>query len=112
MIKPLKSEKKIETIFEKGTHIKEGSVLIKFYDFDDGEVSFGVSVPKKNFKSAVSRNRIKRQLREIVRNNPNLKQMKKGVSFFLIYSSSKATSFEELNKKSTSLIEKLISKFN
>ena len=47
MIKPLKSEKKIETIFEKGTHIKEGSVLIKFYDFDDGEVSFGVSVPKK-----------------------------------------------------------------
>ena len=47
MIRPLKSEKKIETIFEKGTHIKEGSVLIKFYDFDDGEVSFGVSVPKK-----------------------------------------------------------------
>ena len=44
MIKPLKSEKKIETIFEKGTHIKEGSVLIKFYDFDDGKVSFGVSV--------------------------------------------------------------------
>ena len=66
MIKPLKSEKKIEEIFEKGTHIKEGSVLIKFYDFDDGEVSFGVSVSKKNFKSAVSRNRIKRQLRELV----------------------------------------------
>ena len=112
MIKPLKSEKKIETIFEKGALIKNGVVLLRFHDFKDDEVSFGVSVPKKNFKSAVSRNRIKRQLREIVRNNPNLKQMKKGVSFFLIYSSSKATSFEELNKKSTSLIEKLISKFN
>ena len=83
MIKPLKSEKKIETIFEKGTHIKGGSVLIKFYDFKDDEVSFGISVPKKNFKSAVSRNRIKRQLRELVRNSPDLKQIKKGVSFFV-----------------------------
>ena len=62
MIKPLKSEKKIETIFEKGTHIKEGSILIKFYDFDDGEVSFGVSVTKKNLNSACSINTNKRQL--------------------------------------------------
>ena len=107
MIKPLKSEKKIETIFEKGTHIKGGSVLIKFYDFDDGEVSFGVSVPKKNFKSAVSRNRIKRQLRELVRNSPDLKQIKKGVSFFVIYNGKFAPNFDYLKEKALASIKKI-----
>ena len=107
MIKPLKSEKKIEKIFEKGTHIKEGSVLIKFYDFDDGEVSFGVSVPKKNFKSAVTRNRVKRQLREIVRNSRDLKQIKKGVSFFVIYNGKVAPNFYYLKKVVCASIKKI-----
>ena len=107
MIKPLKSEKKIETIFEKGTHIKEGSILIKFYDFKDNEVSFGVSVPKKTFKSAVSRNRIKRQLREIVRNSPDLKQIKKGVSFFVIYNGKVASNFDYLKEKTLESIKKI-----
>ena len=107
MIKPLKSEKKIEIIFEKGTHIKEGSVLIKFYDFKDDEVSFGVSVPKKNFKSAVSRNRIKRQLRELVRNSPDLKQIKKGVSFFVIYNGKVAPNFDYLKEKVCASINKI-----
>ena len=107
MIKSLKSEKKIETIFEKGAHIKEGSVLIKFYDFDDGEVSFGVSVPKKNFMSAVSRNRIKRQLRELVRNSPDLKQIKKGVSFFVIYNGKIVPNFDYLKEKTLASIKKI-----
>ena len=107
MIKPLKSKKKIETIFEKGTHIKEGSVLIKFYDFDDGKVSFGVSVPKKNFKSAVTRNRVKRQLREIVRNSRDLKQIKKGVSFFVIYNQKKSSTYSVLEASFLRVLEKL-----
>ena len=107
MIKPLKSEKKIETIFEKGTHIKEGSILVKFYDFKDNEVSFGVSVPKKTFKSAVSRNRIKRQLREIVRNSPDLKQIKKGVSFFVIYNGKAPPNFDYLKEKTFASIKKI-----
>ena len=107
MIKPLKSKKKIETIFEKGTHIKGGSVLIKFYDFKDDEVSFGISVPKKNFKSAVSRNRIKRQLRELVRNCPDLKQIKKGVSFFVIYNGKTAPNFDYLKELVCASIKKI-----
>ena len=107
MIKSLKSEKKIETIFEKGTHIKEESILIKFYDFKDDEVSFGISVPKKNFKSAVSRNRIKRQLRELVRNCPDLKQLKKGVSFFVIYNGKFAPNFDYLKETTLASIKKI-----
>ena len=107
MIKPIKNKKKIETIFEKGTHIKEGAVLLKFYDFKDDEVSFGVSVPKKNFKSAVARNRIKRQLREIVRNSSNLKQIKKGVSFFVIYNQKKSSTYSVLEASFLRVLEKL-----
>ena len=62
MLKPLKSKKKIETIFEKGFVIKEEGLILKAYDFKDGESSFGVSVPKKIFASAVNRNKIKRLL--------------------------------------------------
>ena len=54
MLKPLKSKKKIETIFEKGFVIKEGGLMLKAYDFKDSENSFGVSVPKKIFASAVN----------------------------------------------------------
>ena len=85
MLKPLKSKKKIETIFEKGFVIKEDGLILKAYDFKDGECSFGVSVPKKNFKSAVDRNLIKRRLKEIVRNSVKSNPLNNGFSFFLIY---------------------------
>ena len=47
MIPSLKSKKKIETVFEKGKVLKSGSVFLKFHDFNDDEISFGISVPKK-----------------------------------------------------------------
>ena len=84
MLKPLKSKKKIETIFEKGFIIKEGSLILKAYDFKDSENSFGVSVPKKIFASAVNRNRIKRLLKEGVRAVSGSVSLSPGLSFFLI----------------------------
>ena len=52
MISSLKSEKKIELLFNEGSLIKKDGLLLKFYFFNDGLVKYGVSVPKKNFKSA------------------------------------------------------------
>ena len=63
MASRLKNKKKIETIFEHGKTIKEKGLLLKFYEFKDGEVEFGVSVSKKLFSSAVKRNLIKRRIR-------------------------------------------------
>ena len=45
-----KQKKKIETVFEKGKVLKSGSVFLKFHDFNDDEISFGISVPKKKFQ--------------------------------------------------------------
>ena len=108
----LKSYNKIETVFEKGFFIKEGDFLLKAYDFNDEETLFGVSVSKRFFKSAVTRNKLKRRMKESVRKNQRINEVKKGASFFLIYNTSKEHSFQNIDKKVCSLIDKLISKIN
>ena len=65
MIKSLKSDKKIEKIFDDGFTIKQEWLTLKGYDFKDSEKLFGVSVPKKKFKHAVKRNLLKRRLNSI-----------------------------------------------
>ena len=47
MISSLKSEKKIELLFNEGSLIKKDGLLLKFYFFNDGLVKYGVSVHKK-----------------------------------------------------------------
>ena len=112
MIKSLKSDKKIEKIFDDGFTIKQEWLTLRGYDFKDSEKLFGVSVPKKKFKHAVKRNLLKRRLRESVRKNKRIEKIKNGVSFFLLYNSSKEISFEKLEAKTSVLIEKLISEVN
>ncbi len=72
----LKGEKKIEKIFKEGKSVFVFPIKAVFLSLPvDGictHFSFGVSVSKRNFKKAVDRNRIKRQLREII-----IKQEKK-----------------------------------
>ena len=63
MLRTLKGDKKIETLFNSGKVVKVKGLLIRYYNFNDNEVCFGVSVPKKLFPSAVKRNLIKRRLR-------------------------------------------------
>ena len=102
MIPSLKSKKKIETVFEKGKVLKSGSVFLKFH-----EISFGISVPKKNFKSAVLRNRIKRQIREIIRNSSDIRKIKKGISFFIIYNGKNTPNFDYLKRTILDSLEKI-----
>ena len=112
MLRTLKGDKKIETLFERGFMLKEKNILLKGYDFAEEESFFGVSVSKRFFKSAVRRNTLKRRLRESVRKNPKISDIKKGVSFFLIYNTSKDHSLQTIDQNVRSLIDKLISKIN
>ena len=110
MLRTLKGDKKIETLFDKGFVLKEKNILLKGYDFGEEESFFGVSVSKRFFKSAVDRNRIKRQLRNIVRKSPAIANIKKGVSFFIIYNTPKVLEFGEINEQTNVLICGLITK--
>ena len=70
----LKSKKRIEQIFTEGKeHFKFPFKLVYILEprneEDDAYWSFGVSIPKKKIKSAVSRNLLKRRVREAFRLN-------------------------------------------
>ena len=78
-------------------------------------VQIGVVVPKRHFKKAVQRNKIKRRILESYRlNKPqmheHLQKMDKKCAMMLIYTGKEEMPYEELNHKMTILIRKFIKK--
>ncbi len=68
----LKSKKLIDQLFSEGNSISKYPIKLIYLQTElpfDVPIQTGVTVPKKNFKSAVKRNRIKRLLRESYRLN-------------------------------------------
>ena len=66
----LKSKKLIESLYAEGKSIKNFPLRLIYLQAEHTSnfpVQAGFSVPKRNFKSAVSRNRIKRLLKEAYR---------------------------------------------
>lgn len=66
----LKSKKEISLLFENGKWLTCGNLRIIFTSSEDTKI--GVSVSKRYFKKAINRNRIKRLLRECIRQNKEL----------------------------------------
>ena len=81
---PIKDKKKIDVIFEKGTLLRGDKISIKFYNFDDCSLCYGLAVPKKNIPLASKRNLIRRMLRAII-SKSLFPGFDIGVSFFIIY---------------------------
>ena len=97
----LKGNKKINLLFEKGDSIKQFPFRLIYLENED--VSWGVSVSKKAFDLAVDRNKIKRQLREIIRKNKDL-FINNGFGWYMIiFNHSSFVDFEDLNKDVCSL---------
>lgn len=106
-LRPIKDKKKIDVIFEKGTLLRGNKISIKFYNFNDNSASYGLAVPKKNFPLAVSRNLIKRRLREQIRLYSRTNAVTAGVSFFLIYNTSRKLDASLIQEEITFLLKKV-----
>ena len=106
-LKPIKDKKKIEKIFEKGALLRGNNISIKFYNFNDNKSCYGLAVPKKNFPLAVSRNLIKRRLKEQLKLYIGTNTIKKGVSFFLIYSTNQKLDSSLIQEEITFLLKKI-----
>lgn len=67
----LKSKKQIEQLFVEGESLKEFPLRVRYLKIGEEEnpLKVAFSVPKRNFKLAVDRIRIKRVLREVYRKN-------------------------------------------
>lgn len=107
----LKSKKSIELLFEEGRSVKAFPLRMVFLEtpLPSQEVSIraSVSVSKRNHKLAVTRNRIKRLMREGYRLNNN-KIDTKGTTFavMIIYTSRDVLSFKEINKATVKLLKR------
>ncbi|MFM2386809.1 MAG: hypothetical protein RL660_1566 [Bacteroidota bacterium] len=93
----LKSKKDIEALFQSGEafFVHPYRVMAIFSGCDDGSfaIQYGFSAPKKKFKTAVQRNRIKRITREACRLQQqglveHLRTQKRQVKLMFIYAAS------------------------
>ena len=112
----LKSRKVIDKLFAEGKSFLVFPVKVVYTIVDepmDFPIKIGVSASKKNFKTAVDRNRIKRLLRENYRLNKHplhdcVTSNGKQVAVFLMYIDKTLPENSLLQKKMPLIIDKLI----
>jgi ribonuclease P protein component len=106
----LKSAKTIENLFLEGITHSKFPIKIFFLPKENLENHLAAfAVPKRNFKSAVERNRVKRQLREVYRLNKHMLDEihgKKFVMLFLFLGKVKPQ-YTDLEKAMIKLLKKL-----
>ena len=109
----LKSRKEISRIFKDGIFLYSDNFSLGFLrKINQNTHKIAVSVPKKFFKSAVIRNKLKRRIKESYRLN---KQLLYGISeesavfcnLIIIYKNKKILPFQEINLELTELLKKL-----
>lgn len=106
----LKSTKTIEHLFLEGKTHSKFPIKIFFLPKENIEVNLAAfAVPKRNFKSAVDRNRVKRQLREAYRLNKQLLDDIHGKKFVMLflYLGKVKPQYAELEKAMVKLLKKL-----
>jgi ribonuclease P protein component len=97
----LKSKKLIEKLFAEGNRIKSFPLQLIYLPINhenDFPIKVGFSVPKRIINLAVTRNRVKRLMREVYRKNKYLfsANIKQQYIFMLMYASNKEIKYDDL----------------
>ncbi|MBK7212552.1 MAG: ribonuclease P protein component [Bacteroidales bacterium] len=111
--------KDIDLLFENGdsffTH--PFKVVIKETErTDESAVRLLISVPKKNLRSSVDRNRVKRLIREAYRLNKQLlfqllQEKDKCLQIALVYTGKQVPDFQPIEKSLLKILDKLIQQY-
>lgn len=111
----LKSAKTIERLFKEGKSLTSFPVRLIYLEQSSVPVTRAAfAVPKRNFKTAVSRNRIKRQLREAYRTNKQLFTANNGrnFAFLFLYIGKNRPHYSEIKAAIEELLKKLADEIN
>jgi len=113
----LKSRKLISEIFTSGETTKAYPLLARYVlntqNEIDSTIMFGVSVPKRRFKKAVDRNRIKRLVKEAYRLQKHhlqevLDQNHLSMAVMVVFTGDEVLQFADINKAVQKLIYRLV----
>jgi ribonuclease P protein component len=113
----LKSKKLIEKLFVEGKSVSNYPIKLIYLKTElpyDVPIQTGVTVPKKNFKSAVMRNRIKRLMRESYRLNKGLvfNNSKGSFALLFLYLGRKEPDYSLVEKNLKAALHKFEKKIN
>ena len=111
----LKGRKVVTRIFERSKKSVRLFPFKAFYSIQTsnlGSVKYGVSVPKKRFKRAVDRNRIKRLVKEALRCNKSILnqeilEQKIEIHVFILFSGDKIPSYNLVEIKIKEILMRL-----
>lgn len=115
----LKSRKVIAQLFSKGKSMSSYPVKLFFVPLKDADSErvatsevnqIAFAVPKRNFKLAVTRNRIKRQMREAYRLHKQMLSTEEGKKYaiLILYIGKEIPQYQSLEKALVALFEKLV----
>lgn len=113
----LKSRKVMQRLFTEGRSFSHYPFRLVWLFLeeprDEAPVKFAVSVPKRHFRKATERNRIKRQVREAYRHNKHilykgLKETEPTLAFMVIFTGKEAFTTKELNEKMRQMIRRFL----
>ena len=113
----LKSKVIISTLFSEGKSIKRYPLKLLYLKTDpssEAKIQCAVTVPKKKFKSAVDRNRIKRLIREAYRLNKVdiFNNIEGGYAFLFLYLGKEMPDFEKIENPLKEILENLTTLVN
>ncbi len=99
----LKNKKTIDLLFSEGKSVSKYPLKLIYAQtapFFNTQIEAGVTVPKRNFKSAVTRNRIKRLLREAYRINKQevFNNTEGRFAFLFLYLGKEVPTFKQVEK--------------
>jgi ribonuclease P protein component len=106
----LKSKKAINLLFTEGNTVTKYPIKLFYLPVENSHKSKAAfSIPKNNFKKAVTRNRIKRQLKEayrhqkgLLKNDSNLKYL-----LFFLYIGKENSTYTSINASLITVLKKM-----